>query len=156
MEYEHSDSEREPFSSGSSDNYEPENSSNSSSDENQETAAVQRCKRQKKSHPEMWKRNIRKKELASGEEHINSVNKLVAARTIGKDCKCRKKCFLKVNQEKQQQILQKFNELGEYSVQNQYLAGLVTSTIPVRSRPRTGSRRAKSASNKYKVKSVLC
>nr|XP_022905658.1 uncharacterized protein LOC111417568 [Onthophagus taurus] len=98
------------------------------------------------------KKHTKKKKVASREEHINSVNKLVAARTIGKDCKCRKKCFLKVNQEKQQQILQKFNELGEHSVQNQYLAGLVTSTVPVRSRHRTGSRRAKSASNKYKIR----
>lgn len=157
------DSDNEPFSPDSSDNYEPdsnENASSSSDDANDEAAANQNelrttPKRQKKRCPEMWKRNIRKKKLASGEEHVNSVKKLVPARTTGPDCKCSKMCFTKVNLEKRQTILKRFNELGEKSAQDHYLAGLITSTVPARSRARDGTRKAKSASNKYKVNIVL-
>jgi len=55
-----------------------------------------KCKKkiQKK---ETWKRNSSKNSRALGLEHTSIRGKHVMPRSIGPDCKCRSKCFSKVN-----------------------------------------------------------
>ncbi|KAF2880796.1 hypothetical protein ILUMI_25379 [Ignelater luminosus] len=92
------ESNSEPFSARSSDDYEPESSDYSDSENKNYTTrrpnykqnivkneSVVPCKRKRKRNPEMRKRNIRKRKLASGEEHINTADKVVPARKTGPD-----------------------------------------------------------------------
>ncbi|KAF2905281.1 hypothetical protein ILUMI_00901 [Ignelater luminosus] len=87
------ESDSKPFSAGSSDDYKPESSDYSDLENKNYTTrspnykqkivknqSVVSCKRKKKRNPVMWKRNIRKRKLASGEEHINTADKVLPAR----------------------------------------------------------------------------
>lgn len=75
-----------------------------------------------------------KKRKSTG--RMKDVMKKLRASTneIGEDCKCfRHKCFKVISPEERQQIISRFNALGDYNKQNQYLSGLI-SVIPVQRR----------------------
>lgn len=70
-----------------------------------------------------WKRNISKNAKALGEEHISLRGKHILSRKTGPDCKCRKKCFVKVNNREKDTILKMFNDIGNKEKQDTYIAG---------------------------------
>ncbi|KAF2885909.1 hypothetical protein ILUMI_20267 [Ignelater luminosus] len=120
------ESDSEPFSAGSSDDYEPKSSDYSDLENKNDTTR----------RPN-YKQNIVKNESvvsSSGEEHINTADKVVPARKTGPGGTCRKKCFERFGPEKRQTLLKRFNNLGVKITQDNYIAGLITTTIPVRFR----------------------
>lgn len=143
-----SSSDEDPFSSGSSEEYIPNDSE--SSDSNTEKVTL---KRRRKLDTSKWKRNARKKKLARGEEHIDSTGKLKRPRTTGNDCLCKMKCFEKFNLEDRTRVLEKFNEIGDKHLQDTYLCGLITTSTIKRRRPKasTSSHRSRNVSHKYMV-----
>lgn len=145
------ESEVEPFSGGSSDNYEPSSPEGEMSDTDSDNNGVNIPKKRKIRNEKKWKRNIRKRLLAEGKKHMNSRNKLRPLRTTGNDCHCKYKCFEKVPDETRALILNKFNELGDKFQQDIYLTGLITQK-PVNLNRSSGSR--KKCSNIYMVRSV--
>lgn len=90
-----------------------------------------------------WKRN--------GVEHISLRGKHILSRETGPDCKCRNKCFIKVNDEEKNTILKTFNKIGNKEKQDTYIAGLIKIHKVVRHRPLDHSK-PKSCVCKYKVK----
>lgn len=99
--------EFEPYSGGSSDEY---------------VAKKRKCV-----NISNWKRNQKKKLLATGKKHVNTRNKMVGPRVVGKDCKCKFKCFQKFNEQERTHVLSKFNEIGGKEMQDTYLCGLITT-----------------------------
>lgn len=132
--------ESEPFSGGSSVNYEPSASESENSDRNEDPVV----KKRKTRNEYNWSRNLRKRLLAEGKEHMSSRNKLNPKRTTGNDCHCKYKCFEKVSEEQRATILQNFNELGDKYKQDIYLTGLIIRK-PINLKKSEGKRK-KSAS----------
>ncbi|KAL4710084.1 hypothetical protein ACJJTC_016486 [Scirpophaga incertulas] len=79
------------------------------------------------------KENVIKMKKAKGLEHLNYKNKLVPAREVGPDCRCKVyKCYDKIDAEQRQIILKNFNALGNNNDQNAYLMSLISSSHPKR------------------------
>lgn len=97
------------------------------------------------------KRNTSKNAKALGEEHISLRGKLVLSRKTGPDCKCRSKCFVRVNEREKDKILKTFNKIGKKEKQDTYIAGLIKINKVTRHRP-TDNSKPKSCACKYKVK----
>lgn len=102
-----------------------------------------------------WARNVRKNLRASGEEYVNTVKKVMPKRVIGRDCACKRRCFLKVPQQIRESILETFNKLAERAKQDIYLSGLISSKQIARKRQRTSEGTQKSVSHTYKVSKTL-
>lgn len=65
--------------------------------------------------------------LNSGQQTTTNKGKFVYARETGPDCGCKSQCFKEVNEEHRKWIIDQFNELGNYNLQNVYLRGLITA-----------------------------
>ena len=65
--------------------------------------------------------------LNSGQQTTTNKGKFVYARETGPDCGCQLQCFQEVNDEHRKWIIDQFNELGNYNLQNVYLRGLITA-----------------------------
>jgi len=74
-----------------------------------------------------WARNIKKMALNSGQQTTTSKGKFVCARETGPDCGCKLECFQNVNDDDKKWIINRFNELGNYNLQNVYLRGLIVA-----------------------------
>lgn len=74
-----------------------------------------------------WARNVKKLALNSGQQTTTNKGKFVYARETGPDCGCKSQCFQEVNEEHRKWIIDQFNELGNYNLQNVYLRGLITA-----------------------------
>lgn len=73
----------------------------------------------KRSNPSVWKRNVEKKNRVEGTEFISSNSrKIVKQRQIGMDCKCSRKCFLKLNDEEKHQTIEILNTIGSKEKQD--------------------------------------
>lgn len=102
-------------------------SESSSSDGSSSDPALKRGRKRQK-NPKRWKANIRKKARAEGVGYRRKSGKLKSPRKAGHRCHCSKKCFEKVNEEERKHLLLQFNHIGNHSMQNQYLRGLIEAT----------------------------
>lgn len=118
-------SEPEPYSGGSSDDYVIEDRADDSS--SSESDLEGRKKNRKAVNNAQWKRNKRKRLLATGKRHVNTANKIVGPRVVGEDCRCKFKCFEKCDEQQRTQVLRQFNAIGEKIRQDTYLSGLISS-----------------------------
>lgn len=84
--------------------------------------------------PETWKKHSAKKKRNSGKAYESGEPKggHVAAREIGAACKCG--CFPRVGREYIEEIFSSFWAIGDWDMQNEYLAGIMESTECARSR----------------------
>ena len=102
-----------------------------------------------------WKKNVTKSKKAKGEEHLSHNSKrIISARKTGPPCGCKRQCFAKIDDDQKGQILTSFNALGDKSLQDAYLHGLI-SHRPVdrhRSSKPAAERRQRSNTYIYKVK----
>lgn len=89
---------------------------------------------------ETWKRHSSKNSRALGLEHTSIRGKHVMPRSIGPDCKCRSKCFTKVNSSERDMILENFNKIGHKEKQDTYIVGLIKLQAISRKRPRKNSK----------------
>lgn len=117
----------------------------------QVTANVEKKGKKRIRSPEKWQRNILKSKKAKGETFLTKSGRQVPARSIGRECTCRKKCFSSVGDAKIRQILQEFNAIGDRNKQDTYLCGLISTQPVARKRKRIGSVKDRHASFKYKV-----
>ena len=63
--------------------------------------------------------------LNSGQQTTTNKGKRVYARETGPDCGCQLECFQNVDADDRRLILNQFNKLGDYNLQNVYLRGLI-------------------------------
>ena len=128
-------------------------SSSSSSDSNDGPSESSR-KRQRT--PGQWKKNVAKKKRNLGQAYESGEPSggHVAARTIGLPCRCG--CFEKVGRENVQQVFSEFWALGDFNLQNEYLASVIKSIDVARSRVKERpSRRKRSVTYNVKCQSEL-
>lgn len=109
-------------------------------------------RKRKVPHVSEWKRNTRKRLRATGQTYVSSRNKVVPARNTGKDCKCKYKCFTKLNKTDKHNVLTKFNAIGDQGGQDKYLAGQIDVQRVQRRRCKSGTGKQRSASNVYKIR----
>lgn len=83
--------------------------------------------------------------------HISLRGKLVLSRTIGPDCKCDNKCFIKVNDEEKNIIFNLFNKIGNKEKLDTYIECLIKINKVKRRRPKDASK-PKSCSSIYFVR----
>ena len=102
-------------------------SQTSSLDRSSSDQALKRGRKRQKNQNK-WKANIRKKARAEGVGYRRKSGKLKSPRKTGQPCHCSKKCFGKVNEEERKHLLMQFNHIGNHSMQNQYLRGLIEAT----------------------------
>lgn len=78
-----------------------------------------------------WRRNERKFKRNKGLSYVGTSGKVVREKKIGPRCTCSSKCFEKVggNVDK---IFSNFLQMGDFSVQNAYIAGCVKMFTPKR------------------------
>lgn len=141
----------EPYSGGSSDEYVPSDIQNSSTSSESEEVEVMQKKNRKSVDKSKWARNQKKKMLATGQKHLNTSNKMIGPRVVGADCKCKFKCFEKVDEQERELVLQKFNEIGEKVMQDTYLVGLISTSEVTRRRPKSEQGRQRNVSHQYRV-----
>ena len=88
--------------------------------------------RKRKRNPEEWKKNKRKTLRNRGKEYEtfskSGEKHTVAAKKVGKDCRCSLKCFERVTQERRENVFRGFWELGDWTAQNAFLCGSVKVT----------------------------
>ncbi|KAL4142128.1 hypothetical protein QTP88_004645 [Uroleucon formosanum] len=95
------------------------------------------------------------KPKALGLEHTSIRGKQVMPRSIGPDCKCRSKCFTKVNSSERDMILENFNKIGHKEKQDTYIVGLIKLQAISRNRPRKNSKPKKiSCFYKFRIGNV--
>ena len=97
-------------------------------------------------HEHMWKKNIRKKKRARGEEYVSTTGDIMHAKKFQPvECSCPLKCSSKIDCERQAVLNQKFYALGDWSLQNAFLYGQVkVSSIRHRYTKSAQSRRQQS------------
>ena len=83
-------------------------------------------------NPDLWKRNVRKCFRNRGKAYVNSKGVVVPARESGDPCKCKMNCYTTVSAADRAKILEEFNSLASFDVQNGYLHGLIKSFEPKR------------------------
>ena len=87
--------------------------------------------------PELWKRNEAKAKRAKGEAYVSqTTGRVVQAAKPGPPCSCRRKCFSKFTETERRKIFFGFWGLGDKSVQDAYLHGLIRVKKVARRRPR--------------------
>ncbi|KAK7874457.1 hypothetical protein R5R35_001547 [Gryllus longicercus] len=72
-----------------------------------------------------WKREKRKRSIIAGESHYSVKGEFVSRKEIGSDCKCKLKCYEKVDCRLRQMLFEGFYSLKSYDEQNAYLFGLI-------------------------------
>ena len=55
--------------------------------------------RKRRRNPDMWLRNVRKKNSAGGKTYVNQFGKNIPESKVGNPCQCRKKCFERLGDE---------------------------------------------------------
>lgn len=104
---------------------------------------------------DLWKRNIRKKNRATGIEDINTVGNVVPARQTGPPCDCKNSCFNRIGFLKEK-IMGDFKSLADKSLQDTHLSSLITSNAPKRRRVRADPCKApRISANKYFIRNGL-
>lgn len=116
--------------------------------ENEEISHQRVRPKKRQKHPELWKRNTKKLKIARGEEHTTDSGRTLPARKVGKDCKCRMKCFEKVTEAQREEILRSFNDIAKTDLQDVYLNGCIQGKTPDRKRPRNNTRQSGKGSRK--------
>lgn len=133
-----------------------EGTESSESDNSDETNEVTIPKGKKRiSKPSLWKRNLVKKQRASGEEYKSiSTNKIVPKRVTGPACKCILKCFTKITDENKSLIINSFNAIGNKEKQDTFLCGLISVNNVQRHRPKVPGtpKIKKTVSCSYKIR----
>lgn len=140
---------------GSSDEYIAGSESEETESEGEVRSEVK--KKRKLVNRNSWKRNVRKLNRASGKSYINAAGKKIAARKTGDDCRCKYRCFEKVDLDKRSKILENFNSIGDKASQDEYLSGLITCKPIQRKRPKLPNNGTKSreVSNSYCVSTSI-
>ena len=88
--------------------------------------------------PDLWKRNLAKTKRPKGEAYVSQgTGQEVEAAKPGAPCSCKKQCFSKFTEEERKKIFSCFWGLGDKSVQDAYLHGLIRVRKVARRRPRT-------------------
>ena len=92
-------------------------------------------KRKRKCTPEIWKRNVRKRNRDAGLEYVSQKGKNISARQVkAVNCsKCRYKCSEKLTDESREQIFNAYWALQDYTRQRDFICQHVTSSQPKRS-----------------------
>ena len=109
--------------------------------------------RKRKCNPSQWTRNANKLKRARGEEYVNRNQQVVPAKTVGQPCKCKRKCFEKVGDDKIKAIFEGFLQLSNKDKQDSYLFSLISRNFIKRRRPRVeDSSTQRSSSYYYRVK----
>ena len=104
--------------------------------------------RKRPRRPESWKKTVAKTKRAKGEEYVSpTTSKTVPARVTGPDCRCRRKCFQRIQEGERASILTAFYQLGNKNLQDAHLFGLIRSNPVKRRRPR-GARGGRDASHR--------
>lgn len=99
------------------------------------TTPVRPRKRPRK--PELWKKNIARLKRAKGEAYVSlTTGRQVEAAKPGPPCSCKRKCFSKFTDAEREKIFSGFWALGDKSVQDAYLHGLIRVRRVARRRPR--------------------
>ena len=108
--------------------------------------------RKRKRQPDQWKRNIMKSKRAKGEVYISpSTGKKIAAAEPGPPCKCKQRCYSKFTDDERERVFTCFWKLGDKSVQDAYLHGLIRVKNVARRRPRSNSSTSREATFVYVV-----
>ena len=79
-----------------------------------------------------WKRNKRKIAFARGQATTDCRGRPLPPRKTGPSCGCRRECFTQVDDQERRKILETFNGMGDTSIQNLYLRGLIVGKDPKR------------------------
>lgn len=125
-------------------------SSDGSSDENQAEEQLQ-SGRKRVRHELRWKRNVKKNKVIHGEAHAAESGRFIAAKTIGRPCNCKRKCFTKFDPESIKKFVDALYSLDSKDLQDAHLAGLITARKVARRRTRDGTHTAKANIYTYKV-----
>ena len=109
--------------------------------------------RKRRRDPSQWTRNANKLKRARGEEYVNRNPQIVSAKMVGHPCKCKRKCFEKIGEDKIKAIFDGFLQLSDKDKQDAYLFSLISCSPVMRRRPRfEDSSMHRSASYYYRVK----
>ena len=107
--------------------------------------------KKRKVNKEKWKKNIIKSKRAKGENYVSWSGKLVAAKETGADCKCRNKCFNKINEDAREQLLSDFLSIANKDLQDHHLFNMIHRSTVKRRRERTGSRKPRDVTFTYHI-----
>ncbi|GFO09505.1 hypothetical protein PoB_003601000 [Plakobranchus ocellatus] len=117
------------------------------------TSAKRNCKKTKfkkrQRNSNQWERNVKKRKVNRGEEYTTKGGNIKPARKTGPDCRCRLKCFDRVNETQRGIILKAFNDLENAQLQDAYLGSCVNSIPLKRKRPRNGAKSTVKGSRKW-------
>ena len=90
------------------------------------TPVKRKLARKRKSTPENWKKNIRKRLRLSGQEYKSSTGKIIQEKTMIQPCKsCRFKCTSNFSEENRKQIFSSFWSLASYERQKDFVCSCV-------------------------------
>ncbi|KAI4468070.1 dna-directed rna polymerases i ii and iii subunit rpabc2 [Holotrichia oblita] len=84
-------------------------------------------------HPEDYQRSVIKRSRVKGQEYINYKGNVVRAKSIGENCKCKRKCFEKIVEADRLTVFNRLYGLASKDEQDIYLEGLL-SFRPVKRR----------------------
>ena len=105
--------------------------------------------RWRRSNPDMWKSNKRKRLYRRGEKHINTAGKEVQKKSpksvVGH--KCRQNCNEKISQQERESICQVYWALEDYNRKKDFILGSVKTFEP--KQRRTASSKQRKASHAY-------
>ena len=99
--------------------------------------------RERKRNSEFWKRNVAKLRKNSGKSYISNVSgKLVERKVIGLGCSfsCRYKCHSKFNKEDRENIFHEYWQLGDITLQRNFIGKYALRRPKIRSTTSTASR----------------
>lgn len=99
-----------------------------------------------------WTRNVKRRQVVHGEAHAAASGRNIPAKTVGRPCTCRRKCFTKFNEESLNKFCQALYALENKNLQDAHLAGLISARKVGRRRARDGTRAPKSETYLYKVR----
>ena len=102
------------------------------SDNSDSTSPPVARSRKRLRHEESWGRNKRKRLRNAGKMYVSSKGVVVPPRLPGNDCKCSLHCFKKISNTDRSRILDEFNSLQTFNVQNAYIHGLIKRSDPKR------------------------
>lgn len=98
-----------------------------------------------------WKRNMRKTKRASGEEYVSTSGNIVPKKVVGESCRCKYKCFERVQEDIRMKIFKELYKLQNKDLQDCYLCGLLQVKPVERRRPGNNKGHPKFSSVGYKV-----
>ena len=120
-------------------------------------STTRKCRRD----PSQWTRNTNKLKRARGEEYVNRNQQIVSANKVGHPCKCKRKCFEKIGEDKVKATFEGFLQLSDKDKQDACLFSLTSCNTVKRQRPRIeDSSIQRSSSYHYRVKTqggdIIC